>query len=208
VNVQVRARLAYRPGVDLTEGVAARLAGVCVDRGGRLRTFDIWDSAARGALLVDLALAGRLVDEPDRVTVLAEPTGFGPADRVLDAMEVEAERPLPWWIDHAAVRMADVAAACVAAGRWTEGRTLLRTRYGVPRPDGPRTGDPVGAAVEVLATACGARGHRPAAVDEDALACTGDLRWICATVTEHLHQVHRRNLGAARAADGGGSPYY
>ena len=193
--------------MDLSEGVAARLAAVCVDGRGRLRRFDIWDSAARGALLVDLVRAGRLVDEPDRVTVVPGPTGFDPADAVLQALEVEAERPLTWWLDHAAVRMADVAAACVAAGRWTERRTLLGPRFAVPA-EVPAPDDPVAAAVELLATASGAHGHRPAPVPEEDLAGTGPLRWICATVTEHLQELHGRNLGAARAADGGGSPYY
>ena len=207
--MQVTCALPYGPAVDMTDGVAARLAAVCVDRRGRLRRFDIWDAAARGAVLVDLVLAGRLVDEPDRVTVDPLPTGFPPADRFLAATEVEAGAAMTWWVDHAPVRMRDVAVACVAAGRWTARRTLLGTRYAVPaqaRPGSPD--DPVAAAVEVLATACGARGRPPQPVDEQDLATTGPLRWICGTVTDHLTQAHRRNLGAAGAADGGTVPYY
>jgi hypothetical protein len=40
--------------MDLSDGLAARLAAVCLDDEGRLRDYDIWDTAARGALLVDL----------------------------------------------------------------------------------------------------------------------------------------------------------
>ena len=64
------------------------------------------------------------------------------------------------------------------------------------------------AAVTVVATACGAWGRRPEEPAEADLADTGPLRWICQTVTEHLQEAQRRNLRAAGAADGTGSPYY
>jgi len=80
--------------VDLSTGVAVRLAAICLTDDGRLRQFDIWDTAARGALLVDLTRAGRLVDEADSIAIDVTPTGFAPADRLLAAMQVEPERAL------------------------------------------------------------------------------------------------------------------
>ena len=204
--------------MDLSSGVAVQLAGVCLTDDGRLRDFDIWDAAARGALLVDLARAGRLVDAPDSIEVDPTPTGFFPADRLLAAMEVEPERPLVWWMDHGGVRMEDVADAAVEQGRWTVRRTLLGRRYDVLEPVpayDPADGEPPAggllpetAAVTALATACGAWGRRPEPVEADELADTGPLRWICETVTDQLRETHRRNLRAAGAADGTGSPYY
>ena len=208
--------------MDLSNGVAARLAAVCLDDDGRLRDFDIWDTATRAALIVDLVRAGRLADDTDSITVDLSPTGFPPADRLLAAMEVEPERPLTWWSDHGGVRLDDVAEACVQAGRWTVERRLLGRRYEVAGAgagaqtiedrslDGRRPDDmsPETAAVAVLGMACGAWRHRPEPVSEGDLTATGPLRWICESVTAHLEQTHRHNLRAAGAADGGSVPYY
>ncbi|MGY1749460.1 GPP34 family phosphoprotein [Modestobacter sp. SYSU DS0511] len=192
---------------DLTDGVAARLAAVCVDARGRLRRFDLWDAAARGALLVDAARCGRLVETADSISLDPAPTGFPPLDRLLTAMDAEPGHPLTWWLDHGDAAMSEVAGACVAAGVWSVRRGLLGTRYGTPPSPAETTSGHVASAVEVLATACGARGRWPEAVLEPELAPTGPLAWICTTVTDHLELVHRRNLRAAGAADGGSSPY-
>ncbi|MGY1856211.1 hypothetical protein [Modestobacter sp. SYSU DS0290] len=195
--------------MDLTSGVAARLAAVCVDARGRLRRFDIWDVAARGALLVDAAHCGRLVETADSIALQPDPTGYPPADRLLSSMDAQPGHPLTWWMDHGGVRMADIAEACAAAGAWSVRRGLLGTRYGTPpAPAEPASGDVVTAAVEVLATACGATGRRPEPMIERELTPTGPLAWICRTVTGHLELVHRRNLRAAGAADGGTNPHY
>jgi hypothetical protein len=199
--------------MNLADGVAVQLAGLCLDGKGRLRDFALWDDAARGALLVDLARAGRLTDEPDGVMVDGTPTGFAPADRLLAAIAVEPERSLNWWLGHGRVGMRDIAEAAVEAGRWTEERFLLGRRYAdlsEHRPlfelePGERSPDT--AAVLVLATACGALG-RPEPVVAEELVPTGPLRWVCEAVTDHLEEAHRRNLRAAGAADGGSVPYY
>jgi hypothetical protein len=203
--------------VDLTSGVAVRLAALCLQDNGRLRDFAIWDVAARGALLVDLARAARLTNEPDGIVVDSTSTGFAPADRLLDAIAVEPEQSLDWWLDRGGVGMQDVADACVSSGRWTVERALLGRRYAdrspvaegdrridLHRPDPDR--DPDTAAVIALAIACGARGW-PEPVGDAELAPTGPLRWVCEAVTDHLVRAHRHNLRAAGAADGGFSPY-
>ncbi|WP_222193677.1 GPP34 family phosphoprotein [Modestobacter italicus] len=192
--------------MQLTDGVAARLAAVCLDRRGRLRDYDIWDAAARGALLVDLVHAGRLVDADDGLALTTDPTGFLPADALLTAVAAEPGEPLDRWIDHGPVGMRDVAESCAAAGSWTARRGLLGTRYAAPAPVDPDAA--VAAAVVVLTRACGADGRRPEPVSDDELGATGDLRWICQAVTDRLAVVHRRYLGSAGAADGGSVPYY
>src|SRR6476661_6162353 len=114
-------------GID--GGVTVRLASLCLDDDGRLRDYLIWDTAARGALLIDLALAGRLTETTDSVDIDPTPTGFSPADSLLAAITVEPERSLDWWIQSGGVRMADVAAAIVGNGRWTGHRHVLGRRF-------------------------------------------------------------------------------
>jgi hypothetical protein len=187
--------------VSLVDGITVRLAALCLDDKGRLQDFDLWDVAARGALLVDLTRAGRLTDEPDGVVIDGTPTGFGPADRLLAAITVEPEQSLDWWMEHGGVGMREVAEACVAAGRWTESRSFLGPRYADLTPLADTELDPQHAdtaAVLALATACGAMGP-PEEVGEEQLEPTGPLRWICEAVTDHLHQSHRRNLGIGAA---------
>jgi hypothetical protein len=201
--------------VNLADGIAVQLAALCLDDDGRLRAFALWDVAARGALLVDLARVGRLTDEPDGVIIDPTPTGFGPADRLLAAVSDEPEQSLDWWLEHGGVGMGDIAEAAVASGRWTEERSLLGRRFEDRSPAAAEPFDPQrpedlsadGAAVMLLAAACGALGFPEPVVPED-LAPTGSLRWICEAVTDHLQDAHRRNLGAAGAADGGVLPYY
>jgi hypothetical protein len=204
--------------VDLAAGVAVRLPALCLDRTGRLRTFDLWDDAARGAMLVDLAWVGRLTHEADSVSVDGSPTGFEPADRLLATIAVEPEHRLDWWMAQGGAGMHDLAEANVASGRWIVRRRLVGRRFtdsspvsATDRALNPRRPDdtwsPETAAVMVLGLACGAFG-RPEPVAERGLAATGPLRWICEAVTAHLDAAHRRNLRAAGAADGGVVPYY
>jgi hypothetical protein len=204
--------------MDLTGGVAVRLSSLCLDRTGRLRDFALWDDAARGALLVDLARTDRLGHDEESVTIDGTPTGFGPADRLLAAIAVEPEHSLDWWMGHGGVGMRDLAEANVASGRWVVRPRVLGRRFDDASPVGAadRARDPRGpeadwsaetAAVMVLGLACGAFG-RPEPIADDELASTGSLRWICEAVTTHLDAAHRGNLRAAGAADGGSVPYY
>ena len=118
--------------VDLTRGVAVRLSAFCLDDDtGRLRTYDLWDVAVRGALLVDLALAGRVMLEDESVVIDAMPTGFAPADHLLAPLAVEPERPLDWWLDHAGVLLRDLVRDNVQSGRWDARWTILGRRYAV-----------------------------------------------------------------------------
>jgi hypothetical protein len=198
--------------VDLHDGVAVRLAALCLDPGGRLRDYTIWDSGARGALLVDLVLAGRVTQAEDSITVDDVPTGFGPADRLLAAVAVEPERPLDRWLDAGGVGLRDVATATVASGRWTAYRRRFRRRYrdgaaartardralDSRRPDPGWDADT--AAVLAIAVACGAVEPPPDPPDDALLALTGPARWMCEAVVEHLVWAHARNR-VARLAD-------
>ena len=192
---------------ELTRGVAVRLSAHALDDSGKLRDYDILDVAVRGALLVDLALAARVAHEEDSVVLDPTPTGFGPADRLLAPITVEPERPLDWWMDHGGVDLGDLVRDNVDSGRWEARWTVLGRRYRVletPEEDA----DVLSAAVELIGDTAGITDRRPGEPAEGPLARTGPVRWLCEAVVEHLIATHHRNLGSARAADGGGSPYY
>jgi hypothetical protein len=153
------------------------------------------------------------VQTGESITVDDAPTGFAPADALLQAIAVEHERSLDWWIDHGGVRLRDVAAANVASGRWTVTGGLLRRRYtDLAREATERDRarghwqpghdwSPETAAVAAIACAAGADGVPETPADE-VLAVTGPVRWICQTVVEHVAEAHRRNQSSAWGAGG------
>ena len=196
-------------------GVTVRMAALCLDDDGRLRNYLIWDTAARAALLIDLALACRVVETDDSVTIDPTPTGFPPADALLGAMTVEPERSLDWWIQSGGVRLGDVADALVARGRWTQHRHLLGRRFADEHADETvedrrrvlgahdPAWSPETAAVVAVSTAAGEPGHRPQPPADEVLQLTGPLQWICRTAVEQLGMAQLRN-GTIAAAEGSG----
>jgi len=205
---------------DLTSGVAVRLSAFCLTDSGKLRRYDIWDVAVRGALLVDLALAGRVTQEDDSVVVDPTPTGFAPADALLTPITVEPERPLDWWMDRGGVDLGDLVRDNVLSGRWRRLWTALGRRYtqveGAHSADAAEmartaetaTWDPATAAVAAIGDTSGITDMRPGEPAGGLLDHTGEVRWLCEAVVDHLQVAHRRNLRQAGAADGTGSPYY
>lgn len=197
---------------DLTYGVAVRLSASCLTDSGRLRSFDLWDVAVRGALLVDLALAGRVAHEEDSVVVDPTPTGFPPADALLQPITVEPERELDWWMDHAAVGLDDLVRDNVRSGRWHRRWTPVGRRY-TPAQDVSRTpdlapGDVPTAALAAIGDSSGITDNRPGEPAEGLVEGTGEIRWLCQAVVAHLQAAHRRMLLQAGAADATGSPHY
>jgi hypothetical protein len=200
--------------VDLTAGVAVRFSALCLDPAGRLGDYLLWQTAVRGAVLVDLALAGRLAQTDDSITIDEKPTAFDPADNLLRAIAVEHERSLDWWVDHGPVRLRDVAAANVVSGRWAVAGPAFRRRYrdlhpeaterdrarGGRRPDSDWSPDT--AAVAAIARAGGADGDLAGEPPQELLALTGPVRWICQAVTDHLGETHSRNQQAAWGGGG------
>jgi hypothetical protein len=207
--------------VELSGGVAVRVAALALDGDGRLPDLLLTGTAVRAGLLLDLALSGRVESTEDSITIDARPTGFAPADRLLAAIEVEPERSLDGWLQERRLRIREVAAAAVAAGRWraTAGPFGLGRRYAdlaveVTAADRARCADAAGgpppgpwaAAVTAVAVAAGLHDkgagtaeHPPAAV----VAATGRAAWLCAAVVDHLLLADERYRGQAGALGGG-----
>jgi hypothetical protein len=194
---------AYPPRMDLSAGIAVRVSALCLDSRGRLVDHLLLGTAVRGGLLLDLALAGRLESDDESIAVDGTPTGFGPADRLLAAIEVEPERSLDDWLDERRIGLRDVAAANLASGRWQPargpfgwGRRYVDMHPGQTARDLRRTTDtpvpdlgPEDACVAAIACASGLQARDTAlAVAPPAwvTAATGSAAWLCTAVVEHL----------------------
>ncbi|MGY1603643.1 GPP34 family phosphoprotein [Geodermatophilus sp. SYSU D00815] len=202
---------------QLSGGVAARVAALCLDRRGRVADWAICGPAVRAGLLLDLALAGRLEHTPDSVVVDGTPTGFPPADRLLAAIGVEPERSLDDWLDERRIGLRDLVAAGEASGRWHRRRLRLRRdRYEAPGRDDDLARDPgrpgegwapQDACVTAVAAASGLLDRdRGLAVEPPAplVAAAGPAAWLCQAVCEHLVRTaarYRAQAGALRRAD-------
>jgi hypothetical protein len=207
--------------VDLTGGVAVRLASLCLGGDGRLSQMLLCGTAVRGGLLLDLGLTGRVESAEDSVVVDPTPTGFGPADRLLAAIAVEPERSLDGWLDERRIGLKDVAAANVASGRWERrsGPFGFGRRYTDLRPeetardrhrqtdDALEPWSPADACVIAVATAAGlqdpeigARGRRP----DELLSVTGPVAWLAGAVVDHVLVAGARYRSQANAMGAGG----
>jgi hypothetical protein len=204
--------------MELDGGVAVRIAALCLDENGRLSQWLICSTAVRAALLVDLALLGRLESTEDSIIVDGTPTGFFPADRLLAAMAVEPERSLDGWLDERRIGLRDLAEANVRSGRWESrhGRLPTSRRYLDRQPEATdrdrrsRHGSaleewtPADAAVAGIALAAGLVATPPRAPSTEALlSCTASVRWLCEAVGEHLGAVRARNSWTAAVLGAG-----
>jgi Golgi phosphoprotein 3 (GPP34) len=206
--------------VDLTSGVAVRVAALCLEESGRPADRVICGDAVRGGLLLDLALARRVESTDESIAVDPTPTGFGPADRLLAAIAVEPERSLDGWLAERRLRPRDVADGAVASGRWEvrAGRFGLARRYTDLRREeteadlrrssavADASWTPVDACVTAVAAAAGLldRGvwwpERPA---DAVIAATGPVAWLCTAVVDHLLLAFERYSGQAGALGSG-----
>ena len=216
--------------MDLAAGVAVRVAALCLDADGRPSGRRLIETALRGGLLLDLALAGRVESTEDSIVVDHTPTGFFPADRLLAAIAVEPERSLDGWLDERRIGFRDVADAAVHAGRWRVTRRPFRpgrryldlapeqtARDAEPNLTAPNDLSPVDAAV--AAVALGAELIRPPSafptdkqdqsfvggVPGFLLARVAGARWMAEAVVEHLAEAAARDEWTASVLRTGGT---
>jgi hypothetical protein len=189
--------------MELSGGVAVRVAALCLDAGGRLAARTICGDAVRGGLLLDLALAQRVESTAESIVVDPTPTGFGPADRLLAAIAVEPERSLDGWLGERRLKLRDVADGAAASGRWElrpgpfglgrrytdlrrdETERDLRRQASAPEPDW----SPADACVTAVAAAGGLldrEAWHPERPGGEVVAATGPVAWLCTAVVDHL----------------------
>ena len=189
--------------------VAVRVSALCLAPDGRLSGRLLASDAVRGALLLDLALCGRLTSTDESIVVDPSPTGFGPADRLLAAVSAEPERSLDGWLAERRIGLHDVAAANVVSGRWgcRPGFLGLRPRYtdlhrhqtdrdlARRAAEWPTDATAADACVTVVAGAAGlldqgrGLGEPPPPL---VLTSAGPVAWLCTAVSDHLEAAGSR----------------
>ena len=205
--------------------MAARVTGLCLDQSGHLPDNDYPAMAARGGLLVDLALARRLTQTDDSIDLDSTSTGWLPADRALTELALLDGRSLDWWLEHSRVQLIDLAAALVADGTWTQlpARPLHRKpRYAIRETDTLARDHALlaqphliatnaDAAVVAIAVAAGIVKEPPASLTVDEiLARTEPVAWACQLITDFISRARIDGTAvsaASRTALWSGLPY-
>jgi Golgi phosphoprotein 3 GPP34 len=201
--------------------VALRLALLCLQGNGRLTASRPAAQAVRAGGLVDLVLAGRLVEEADAVDLLPGPEAGEVAGGLVAEVDADPGRPLADLVERGRTGPAEAAAELVGHGLWVSRASLLPWRPDRYRPADPslsRTAlapavagavtegavpAPDRAATAVLATVAGLVDGRFAEADERLLAACGPVEWVTRMAAEVI-AVSRRwhdSLGATTIAD-------
>jgi hypothetical protein len=195
-------------------GVAARFAALCLDEKGHLSESDYVDLGVRGALLVELVLAGRLTQTDESIDLDVTTLGDPLADRALRELDVLDGRSLDWWLEHGVVDLGVAAVDLVHAGAWEQlPRHALRhgPRFAVRRPDLQahdaavlsgleRPGSVEDAAVAAIAASAGLAGARVSGPPEELVESTGPAAWVCRLVTDFVSAARIEGTAVSRAS--------
>ena len=201
--------------------VATCLALLCLQEDGHLTPSRPAGQAVRAGGLVDLVLAGRLVEEADAVDLLSGPDAGPVAEALVTEVDADPGRPLADLVERGRAGLAEAAGALVGRGLWVPRASLLPWRPDRYRPADPSlsrtvlapalagvgtggaTPTPGRAATAVLATVAGLVDGRFAEADETLLAACGPAEWVARTAAEVITVSRRWHdaLGRTTIAD-------
>ncbi|HYO34993.1 MAG TPA: GPP34 family phosphoprotein [Geodermatophilus sp.] len=199
--------------------VATRLALLCLQADGRLTPSRAAAQAVRAGGLVDLVLAGRLVEEDDAIELLPGPEAGPVAEAVVAEFDGDPGRSLADLVERGRTGLGEAAGDLVARGLWVPRVSPLPWRPDRYRPADPSlsrtvlapalaTVDPGGAipgraAAAVLATVAGLLDGRFAEADEVLLAACGPAEWVTRMAAEVITVSHRWHdaMGRTTIAD-------
>jgi hypothetical protein len=195
--------------------VADRVVSLSLAESGVPRRFPLYDSAVCAALMIDLALAGRLSNEADSL-FLTEGVGRPSAEALFDEMMRDPGRDLAWWLVRASTGLTEVLQDAEQDGHLRRRpRTLrhpLKYRYeatdaaavelDVQRINEPNDRslpwDPPSAAVAALGIASGLQGA-PRTPPSELIKRTEHIAWLVSSLTATLIEIDQRNRATAFA---------
>jgi hypothetical protein len=196
--------------------VAARLALLCLQGDGRLTPSRPAGQAVRAGGLVDLVLAGRLVEEDDAIELLPGPEAGRVAEELVAEVDADPGRPLADLVERGRTGLAEAAGELVDRGLWLPRASLLPWRGDRYRPADPSLARPAlapavaddgaspdRAATAVLAAVAGLVDGRFAEPDERLLAACGPAEWVTRMAAEVIAVSRRWHeaMGATTIAD-------
>lgn len=175
---------------------AGEVATLLLDGEGRLPTFELFDCTIRGALLVDLASAGRLEQLPAHIEIDASASDVQLVD-VLVGELTAGQQTIEQQVRSGTVTLADVARHLVAHGHWSR-RGPIRRRFRVLDPSllhlrglSARSLQGTEPAVGRLLEASGVVLPPPKASWRTPVGA-GDVEWLLETVVEVLRDLRER----------------
>jgi Golgi phosphoprotein 3 (GPP34) len=175
--------------------IASRLAALFADDRGVVRDgYLLQDYAVRIALLIDLALRGRVRFDVDRNYVDTSPTGFVPADALLEDIVRNPHRSIAELFATASVRMIDVVDPRVGESRRRRRRAVTLDRdFVVQVKDEVRavatTGAADPAASAALAVLAGVLGLALSDHRASLIARCGQARYLLTDCCTYLSQL-------------------
>ena len=206
------------PGLTLDDTMAGDVLRVALDdHSGRLRYTGVLAQAVRGALLIDLAAAGRLWGSVPEPQLDPSPTGLAVADELTAAVSEHPDRTLERLLRRGTPHLHDMIAELLADGCWTVERHGLsagtaryvdadpaRFRALDQRLDAIAVGDAEPDSDRDAAMACLAvsTGSTPATAKdrlEELIGRCGSLTWIVRFVIEYLEASKADALAAGIA---------
>jgi hypothetical protein len=153
------------------------------------------DPILRGALLIDWALSGRLVEQDTTIEVDTTPTGYPAADALLARIAAKPERPLTDWLLQKHPTQAEWVETLVANGALvrTHRRRYLDSRGHELLPlwtrlrdvqEGSQQEEPPVVALAVCAQLLGVLSWPASASHDDVVAQAGELSRILTVIND------------------------
>ncbi len=189
--------------------LVSRLSRLCVLPSGRLPGLALHDHAARAALLIDLALWGRISRTSQASFVDTTPTGFEPADRLLGYIDAHPDLTMQRVLAKAPVRMAyvlDPSAELRRRWPWRRGTCVSANLIAAEqsRLEQTAAGDIDSVRSAAVAMLASALRLIVLTEPETVLGECADIAWLVKDCVDYLNEVRVRYDMVAAAGRGGG----
>ena len=187
--------LLHPSSVDLTDGVAMRLANSLLRPSGHFTRNGDTEAALRTGLLADLVIAGRIDNTDETAEIDTSPVGFEPVDCLLAAIDAEPNRSIESWIGYGPVVQALLVRQLEERGAVIDTRVDLLVPHRSSWIHGREyrtTSDPAAVCVEILFDVALGRRSYTEKPDPQAFARCGRVLWLIGSAASFIEDGRRR----------------